>query len=224
MTPQLECGARRRTQADVRSTKLKNIIRRTRHTRTHRGRERESVVELGGRGRGASRVGWQGSRLSLAAFQSLSPPGSRSCSQDCCSHQQTAVRLHLGSPRRKDTVIPRDLNVVSSRCRVPPSQKNHSCGSHHSLHPQRYESQSSKAWRKTWKREDTTLFHSFGSNCVAVTSAFAPRGLVWWQARDSPVCGRRKPSVRLCLCNSRALSLVRPCLQRAWLSKPSGYP
>lgn len=142
MTPQQECGARSRTQADVRSIKLKNIIRRSRHTRTHRRRERESVVELGG---GASRVGWQGSRLSLAAFQSLSPPGSRSCSQDCCSHQQTAVPLHLGSPCRKETVIPREFNVVSSRCRVPPSQKNHSCGSHHSLHPQRYESQSTKA-------------------------------------------------------------------------------
>lgn len=122
MTPPPECGARvkTRTLPEVRSTELKNIIRRSEHTRTYRGRE--SVVELREE-RGAARGGWRGSRLSLAVFYSLSPPGSRSCSQDCCSHQQTAVPLHLGSPRRKETVIPREFNAVSSRRRVPPSQE-----------------------------------------------------------------------------------------------------
>lgn len=103
-------------------------------------------------------------------------------------------------------------------------RKNRSSGSHHSPHPRGCESHGTKAWRKIQKWREATLFRSFGSNYVAVTSALAPRALVWWQVWDSPVCGRRKPSVRLCLCNSSALSLVRPCLQRAWLSKPSGYP
>lgn len=81
-------------------------------------------VERKGEGGGnAAHGAWRGSRLSLAVFHSLSPPGSRSCSQDCCGHQQTAVPLHLGSPRRKETVIPREFNVVSSRRRVPPSQE-----------------------------------------------------------------------------------------------------
>lgn len=138
----------RRTHPVVRSTKLKNIIRRCGHTRTYRGRV---CVELRGRGGAAARGAWRGSRLSLAVFHSLSPPGSRSCSQDCCSHQQTAVPLHLGSPRRKETVIPREFNVVSSRRRVPPSRKNRSSGSHHSPHPQGCERHSAKAARKIGK-------------------------------------------------------------------------
>lgn len=79
----------------------------------------------------------------LVVLHSLSPPGSRSRSQDCCSHRQTAFPLHLGSPRRKETVLPRQCK----RCLLLPSRVTVS-GSHHSLHPQRCESQSTKGWRK----------------------------------------------------------------------------
>lgn len=219
MTPQQECGARVKTRTNASSGAQHKIKEHysSLWTHTHLPWKRVCVELRGGRG-GAARSAWRGSRLSLAVFHSLSPPGSRSCSQDCCSHQQTAVPLHLGSPRRQETVIPREFNAVSSRRRVPPSQKNRSSGSHHSPHPQGCESHSAKAARKIWKWQEAMLFHSLGSNCVAVTSALAPRARVRWRVWDSPVCGRRKPSVRLCLCNSSALSVSRAPLSPTCLT------
>lgn len=97
-------------------------------TRTHRGRERESggsrwLLELLRCQRWLAGL-WVRAAVVGGALL-LSSPGSRSRCQDGCSRQQTAFPLHLGSPRRKEIVLPHQCE----RCLLLPSRATVSCGS-----------------------------------------------------------------------------------------------
>lgn len=157
----------------------------------------------------------RGSRSCRRRRSLLFPPGSRSRCLDGCSRQRTAFPLHLSSPCRKEIVLPHQCK----RCILPPratvssgSTEKPSSGSHQYLHHKRRESKKTERGENVKNKEQgccfTVLFliQVLTQPLANTVLRFGVTGAGLPTMREAKI--DRAP-VRLCLCNSSSLSLVR---------------
>lgn len=152
-------------------------------------------------------------------------PGSRSRCLDGCSRQRTAFPLHLDSRRRREIVLPHQCK----RCLLSSSRATVSCGSTEKpflwLKPisaptkmGKRKKKKNKRWRYFKKWGAGTSVHCLLPNYGADIAALEPCGPVLVTGTGLPSMREAKidrAPVRLCLCNSSSLSLVRLSLRCA---------